>query len=354
VRTRRTDIETGGVIRVIAPRIAAGLTLLALGLALAFVPGCSNTAGPGDGPTRAELIPEDAVKVTPDTDVFPPVVNSAEWMDPVPMPGPINTAGGEDSPFISDDGQMFLFWWTPDVNVPAEEQVGDGGTGIWVALGPGSRAGGGDDPMPPRWTEPVFVDLSDVPSLEGCPTLLGTELWFCSIRAGNYGEHDVWYADYAGSGQWTNWQNAGETLNLDYDIGEWHVLSGGTTIYFGSDRAGGYGDMDLWSTSYNEGEWSEPENLGPNVNDAGHQSRPFVTADGEELWFTGSSRLGYHGPAIFRCVKQGADWGPAEEIVSNYAAEPTVDSYGDIYFVHHFMDADEEMIEADIYVCSRR
>ncbi len=328
-----------------SPRRAAVVVAL-VGVVVAAA-GCGDAAGPGEALTRQELIPPDAVKVTPDTDVFVPVVQSEEWDDPVPMPGPINTAGGEDSPFVAPDGSMFLFWWTPDVSVPAEEQVGDGGTGIWFTQ---TSAQGRTD----AWDEPTFVELSDVPSLEGCPTLEGTTLWFCSIRGGNYGEHDAWLADYQSPGVWTSWRNAGQALNETFDIGEWHVLPGGTTIYFGSDRTGGYGDMDLWSTWYGEGEWHVPENLGPNVNDAGHQSRPFVTSDGEELWFTGTSRLGYHGPAVFRCEKQGANWGPAEEIVSNYAAEPTVDAEGNIYFVHHFMDEDEEMIEADIYVCYRR
>ncbi len=365
MRVLRIRSDAGGAVPAAAMCATVALVLGALALGV-VAPGCSNTAGPGEPKTRAELIPADAVKVTPDTDVFVPVVNSAEWAAPVAMPGPVNTAGAEDSPFIAPDGSMFLFWWTPDVSVPPEQQVGDGGTGIWVALpGSGGRAGavsgagaasrvGDGERIPPLWAEPMFVTVSDVPSLEGCPTLLGTELWFCAIRGGNYGEHDAWLADYAGSGRWTNWRNAGETLNSDYDIGEWHVLEGGSTIYFGSDRAGGHGDMDLWRTSYNEGTWTTPENLGPNVNDAGHQSRPFVTADGEELWFTGNSGLGYHGPAVYRCVKQGVNWGPAEEIVSNYAGEPCVDNDGNIYFTHHFMDADEEMIEADIYVCYRQ
>ncbi len=357
-RTQWFTSDTGGAVPAAVMCATVALVLGAVALGLLSL-GCANTTGPVEPKTRAELIPEDAVKVTPATDVFVPVVHSVDWADPVAMPGPINTAGAEDSPFMAHDGSMFLFWWTPDVDVPAEEQVGDGGTGNWVAL-PGAVRGGavrssdGGHRVPPAWAEPMFITLSDVPSLEGCPTLLGTELWFCSIRGGNYGEHDVWLADYAGSGTWTNWRNAGETLNSDYDIGEWHVLTGGSTIYFGSDRAGGYGDMDLWRTSYNEGEWTLPENLGPNVNDAGHQSRPFVTSDGEELWFTGTSGLGYHGPALFRCEKQGVNWGPAQEIVSNYAAEPCVDDEGNIYFTHHFMDADEEMIEADIYVCYRR
>jgi hypothetical protein len=158
-------------------RLTAAVGVLAAAASLA---GCGAFDDPVTRPTRAQAIPAGAVKATPETDVFPPVVHDPAWSDPVSMDGPINTAGGEDSPFISPDDGMFLFWFTPDVTVPAEQQVNDGVTGIWHAA-PAARG----------WREPVFVELSHGNSLEGCPTVRGIELWFCSIRAGNYGEHDV-------------------------------------------------------------------------------------------------------------------------------------------------------------------
>ena len=48
-----------------------------------------------------EMIAEDAVKMTPETDLWPPVIHSSEWSDPIPMPGAINTAGVENAPVIS-------------------------------------------------------------------------------------------------------------------------------------------------------------------------------------------------------------------------------------------------------------
>ena len=56
--------------------------------------------------TRAESIPSDAVKQNPADDPTPPVLHSAEFMQPVPLPGPVTTAGAEDSPFIAPDGTL--------------------------------------------------------------------------------------------------------------------------------------------------------------------------------------------------------------------------------------------------------
>ncbi|MDD5486148.1 MAG: hypothetical protein PHW65_01140 [Dehalococcoidales bacterium] len=60
--------------------------------------------------TRTGAIPPGVVKMTPENDTAPPVLNPAFahiWHEPVPLPGPVNTAGAEDSPFITPDGNTF-------------------------------------------------------------------------------------------------------------------------------------------------------------------------------------------------------------------------------------------------------
>ncbi len=60
-------------------------------------------------------------------------------------------------------------------------------------------------------------------------------------------------------------------------------------------------------------------------------------------------------PAIFRSVKlPNGTWDTPEEIVSNFAGEPTLDGAGNIYFTHHYFDSEGGMIEADIYVCYKQ
>jgi hypothetical protein len=44
-------------------------------------------------PSRESAIPNDAVKMTSDTDIYPPLLHSTEWMDPVRLSSAINTAG---------------------------------------------------------------------------------------------------------------------------------------------------------------------------------------------------------------------------------------------------------------------
>lgn len=291
---------------------------------------------------RLAAIPASAVKMTPDDDLNKPVIHSDLWEQPVPMPGPVNSAGAEDSPFITANGTWFFFFFTPDVAVPVNEQLLDGLTGIWWTKKVGDV-----------WSSPEKVVLCDDVSLDGAEFVLGEKIWFASVRAGNLGEIDVYTAEYE-DGRWTNVENAGEQLNVDYDIGEFHISSNGNTMYFHTGNLSGGANMDLWTTQWVSGSWSEPERIEELTTD-NMEGYPFVTQDGTELWYTGWSTLGYTGPAIFRSVKQlDGTWGPAVEMISNFAGECTIDPEGNIYFVHHYYSAEQEMIEADIYVAYKK
>lgn len=304
----------------------------------------SNSVTPTSAPpapiSRLESIPANAVKMTPEQDSFPPVA-APGWSQPVPVEW-VNTAGAEDSPFIMPDGQTLYFFFTPDINIPAQEQVGDGVTGIWMTTH--SRE---------IWVEQrvLLADLAE-PHLDGCPFVMDDWMAFCSIRAGNQREIDIYTAEFK-DGRWINVQNWGEPINQEYRVGELHVTDG--NLYFGSDRPGGFGELDLWVSHWDGQDWETPVNLGPAVNTSHSENRPFVTADSSELWFDAPSLI-HPGPSVFRSARlPDGSWGKPEEIIWSFAGEPTLT--GDaktLYFVHHYITADtSQMIEADIYVSYR-
>ena len=318
-------------------------TFIIIGLSLLFLilmlPGCIE-----EEESREDSIPNDAIKYTPEMDIYPPLVHHEGWHDPVPMPGPINTAGGEDAGFITLDGSDFFFFFTPDVNIPAGEQLTDGVTGIWRS-----------QKIDNTWTEPTRVHLTKTLALDGAPFYQDNKLWFASFRGGNYKEDgDIWTATYE-NGEWINIENAGETLNDEYNVGEMHITSDKETMYFHRESLPGSGEYDLFTITKTEDSWSKPVRINPPVSSEMSDSRPFVTADEQELWFTRPSTSGYVGHAVFRSIKnENGSWSDPVEIVSNFAAEPTLDEEGNLYFVHHFFDEEMNMIEADIYVCYKK
>lgn len=59
-----------------------------------------------------------------------------------------------------------------------------------------------------------------------------------------------------------------------------------TLVYFSSSRPGGYGGLDIYRSSYQNGQWSRPENLGPVVNSAYDECTPYIARDGRTLYFS--------------------------------------------------------------------
>jgi len=311
-------------------------------LFLLVIGGCIEENGNSDIPAEQPLIdreskiPTDAVKITPATDFYPPVMHSDEYENPVPLPYPVNTPGGEDSAFIMPDGNIIYLFFTPDVNIPVEEQLLDGVTGIYVS----HRVDG-------VWQGPQRIILQDPNklALDGCIFVRGNEMLFCSAREGYTGVN--WFTAEFEDGEWCNWRFA--DFEPEYEVGELHITDDGSELYFHSSRPGSRGGYDIWVSENAGGEWQEPEAVAV-VNSDESDGWPFITEDGGELWFTRT----YSGaPAIYRSKRIGGEWQEPELIVSQFAGEPSLDNEGNLYFTHHFFE-NGEMIEADIYVARRK
>jgi tetratricopeptide (TPR) repeat protein len=84
-----------------------------------------------------------------------------------------------------------------------------------------------------------------------------------------------------------------------------HVFND-TLVFFSSQRAGGFGGFDLYKSSWREGRWTAPENLGPEVNSAFDETAPFLLRDGRSLFFSSNNSAGSIGGFdIFKSI-----WNP--------------------------------------------
>lgn len=287
---------------------------------------------------RYEKIPATQVKMTPEDDYHSPMLHSFLWKDPVILEGGINTAGAEDSPFMSPDGNSFYFFFTPDVSKPAEEQLTDGVTGIWV-----SRKVNG------IWEEAELVDLTTIgPSLDGCAYVSDEEIWFCSARMGNFKNIDFWKGTLTEDGV-VDITNIGKELNTEVIVGELHVSQDGNTIYFHSDVADGLGGQDIYVVKREGDGWGEPENVEA-LNTAEHDGYPYLSPDENELWL---NRWYKGSPGSFRSKLVDGEWTEPQVIASSFSGEPNLDTEGNLYFTHHYYQ-DGQMLEADIYVAYRK
>ena len=87
-----------------------------------------------------------------------------------------------------------------------------------------------------------------------------------------------------------------------------------STILFASRREGGYGGLDIYMSKLSEGLWSEPLNLGPNVNSAYDECSPFLAKDGRTLYLSSNRTESIGGLDVFitHFADASASWNTPE------------------------------------------
>ncbi|SRR5579871_1153016 len=120
----------------------------------------------------------------------------------------------------------------------------------------------------------------------------------CNFPDG-YGSCDL-YISYLTPDGWSTPENLGATINTEFWESAPSLSPDKRDLYFASRRTGGYGGSDIYvSHRMMNGQWTEPENLGPEINTVGDESTPFIHADNQTLYFTSSGHQGYGGDDLF-------------------------------------------------------
>ncbi len=125
----------------------------------------------------------------------------------------------------------------------------------------------------------------------------GLSLFFSSTRLGGIPVYDLFVITRETlDGEWSAPVNLGSPVNMGGIDVTPNISADGLTLLFASDRPGGSGILDLWLTTRQtkEGPWGIPVNLGPVVNSLDYDWTPSLSADMLELYF-GSNRAGGHG-----------------------------------------------------------
>ena len=137
---------------------------------------------------------------------------------------------------------------------------------------------------------------------EGAPSLTadGRLIFFTACnREDGIGSCDIYFAGRSGS-EWGEPVNLGAPVNSAAWEAQPSVSPDGGTLYFASNRRGGKGEMDLWSTSRDEeGNWTTPLNLGDLINTEGNEMSPFIHTDNRTLYFSSDGHTGMGGYDIF-------------------------------------------------------
>jgi len=108
-------------------------------------------------------------------------------------------------------------------------------------------------------------------------------------------------------------------INIEPFKGAISVSADGEWLIFAGNFRNGLGDYDLYISYATPDGWSEPENLGPNVNSGYWDSSPSLSPDNHILYFSSNRPGGYGGADLYMSIRQpNGKWGPAINMGSNF------------------------------------
>ena len=206
------------------------------------------------------------------------------WGEPVNLGPTVNSSDWDHTPFISGDGSTLYF----SSNRPG----GSGHVDIWFTTRTTIS-----DPWSTSVNLGSTINSSDADAAVNI-SLDGLSLCFNSTRPGGYGAQDLWESTRsATSDPWGEPVNLGPTVNSpDWDYVP-ALSADGLSLFFCSyKRPEGEGNDDIWLTTRETTDdlWAEPVNLGPAVNSSSGEAAPSISVDGSTLYF-GSNRSGGSG-----------------------------------------------------------
>jgi Tol biopolymer transport system component len=191
-----------------------------------------------------------------------------------------------------------------------------GGNDIWVSTRASTSASFG---APVNLGAPVNTS-----SLDGGPDITADELTlvFNSDRPGGLGERDLYLATRATTAAaFGSVVNLGPTINTSFEEYSPSISADGLSLFFASDRPGGFGSHDLWLTSRASlaAPWSAPVNLGASVNGPSTDYNPEISWDGSRIVFTSTRNVGGDG-SIFEAAVVPEPNAAALSLVAGLAA----------------------------------
>ena len=135
------------------------------------------------------------------------------------------------------------------------------------------------------------------------------------------------YESYLRGNEWSSPKSLGAPINTPYHESSASFSSDGKTIYFISNRKGGKGGRDIWvSTQKDNGQWTEPKNLSE-LNTSEDEEAVYIHPDGKTLYFSSKGYKGFGGYDIYVSTFENGKWQPPVNL------GPPINTPNDDYFI---------------------
>ncbi len=128
----------------------------------------------------------------------------------------------------------------------------------------------------------------------------GKTAYFASDRPGGLGGMDIYTSKLDAAGKWTDAINLGSPINSEWDEDAPILHPNENWFYFSSDRPECIGGYDIFRATHENGKWSNPENLGYPVNTGDDDIYFVITADGRTGYYASAREDSKGGKDIYR------------------------------------------------------
>lgn len=127
----------------------------------------------------------------------------------------------------------------------------------------------------------------------------GRIIYFISDRPNGSGGRDIWYCTKNIDGTLGDAINLGNTINSAQDEEAVFIHPDGKTLYFSSKRNGGLGGYDIYKTTFENNQWSIPQNIGDPVNTINDDVFYVLSADGKFAYYASDREGTLGGTDVF-------------------------------------------------------
>ncbi len=222
----------------------------------------------------------------------------------------VNSQYPEYSPVVSLDGTALYYTIRKPWENNLSEQHIDKKTGlylddIYVCFL--------DEEM--KWKEPIRLEFCK-PDRNEATVAINVEERVIYSYSDLTGGGDIYYSDFKNNEFDDPQKYLAKNVNTEYWESHLTMSPNGDLMYFVSNRPGGYGGRDIYeSKKLPNGTWSEPVNMGPNINTAFDEDSPFISADEEYFYFASNGSKSMGGFDIMYATKnENGTWGESVNI----------------------------------------
>ena len=216
----------------------------------------------------------------PFEDIYVSTRRAGKWTTAVNMGPPINTDDHDANSGLSADGQKFLIY------------IGKNNGDLYEAELKGST-----------WSKPEAMNKNintDFHESSACYSPDGKSVYFVSDKPdGGLGDRDIYVSVKEKKDKWGKAVNLGNVINTKYGEEGCFMHPDGKTLYFSSQGHKTMGGYDIFKSVYENGKWSEPENLGYPINTPDDDVFFVVSASGKHGYYSSVSANGYGEKDIY-------------------------------------------------------